>query len=812
MPKEIIRKKRLVLDSADKLRGLWFSKREQLLRLTYDYSPSVFKEPIYKEYIEIAIENFNSLGLAHLEHRRIAMGNHFKICPLDEEYIKAKYKNPIIFSVEQFPKPDNTVVCHIKNNRLFYDPTFSQFLMSETGGNNVTLPPFAKIICNPAHKLFQRMGIGIILHEINHLFGFKHTHTLEETNGIININIAKPELNDIPKGQVGTIFNIYSYTPFLQVSNYTLVSPFSIQHYRERALMPFLAFNKTRIDEILDSVGFSPKRKSEYKYLLSEYAGYPISYTYQDIAGLATAIYHIAPDSLLKNNFDFPNYFFVAGIYLPRTDKLKLASLFDTLMQVERFEYPILAQKNVKLVIEKSSIFSKNIYKSLKIITFPQALRCKLLDENAIFSRNLTLSSDCWLSGKLESSIFQLPILLSRKSTSKVCYLQLVAESKSKHLKNRVLLGRNKATCFMKKTAYVAIASVCQAVALPADKKLSCHLENVDLAQNVALENCWYYFQEEKGNQNVTFIVSNAEANKTCYIQFLLNETSVLEEVYPLVNLSDANFQFVENEGYYAVNSLSHISVYQKKLLLRQLAQRTVQAEMVSRFVQFNYCVSLPFVQGVLESLIDSAPLHVYSKSVLKWLPRVGLYYFNCLNLINVGVLCASFLEGVLKNYLKGKINNSIEKTIAILLFLCIAELEYGFSNLWLLSGQLAFWPMLLDGLNQLFLQTAFAPSIKALGYGIGLMLSQYLFASSVGKEPDRAPLTSDTEHVLLRKSSQPIKLSFFTALHTASQTVFSMKTLKRFSLFTREVGRFKQEYAPCQKESEVLGVDLKFC
>jgi hypothetical protein len=794
-----IRYKRFVLNDKLELQGLWSANTGEILELSYDYSPSV--TDFYRELIEVAVENFNRFGLARLQYRRMAMGVHFAVCSLDSEYLKTKHKNPIIFSEKQSFNANTTVMCRVKDNKIFYDPRFHGIFIDDKGGDNVTLPPFAEIICNTAHRDFQRIGVGVILHEINHLFGVKHSHSLEETNGILNVNIARPDLNSIPKDKFSKLFSVYNYGSFFQVTNYTLISPFSIQHYRSKALVPYRSLNETRINELLASYSLQPQIKLDYFYLLAKYAGYPILYTYQDIAGLATAIYHIAPDSLMGKTFNFPNYFLVQGIYLPELDSLKLKGLVDALYEAEQFVYPIFAQENVTIPIELASYFRIDLYKNLKIVNLSKRVVCRLAQEDLThLPGNVTLRNDCWLSGKLERlGIFPLSIELSKKAVSTVHFLQLLVSKERENFKAKVLLGNPNTTYFMTGTTYVNIVDICQAVALP-PRSLNCQVENGSAPLIVHLERCWYLLRPDQANHSLSFIIFNGVANKTCNIQFLFNQSVNLENEL-LFNLSDnevLQFNGLAEQGYAVANVRENWIMHQASPALMQVTSPAFHPEIFSRFAQqFNYCVTVPFIHGILERLVDDSSLPVCMKSALKLLPRVGLWYLDYLNLLTIGLLCVpSFLEVVLKTSLRDKASKSLEKFIYVLIVVGMAELEYGFSNLWLLSDKLRFWPMLTDKLNQLFLQLLFAPMVKACGYAISLDCIKSRLTL-----PANQDVQSITELSLLSndngisKKSADDSCSFFSAMHIASQSVFSTKTIRLFSFFSRSGrGKINQE------------------
>lgn len=759
------RKKRFILSEKARLQNLWFSNSGQLLTLTYDYSPSVVQDTAYKEFIDIAIENFNRLDLARLEYRALAMGTQHKACPPDAAYIKFKYKNPILFS-HYFPEHNDQRVCFVESNELFYDTDFYSLSSEEIAENSsVSLLPFAEIKCNTENFIFQRFGIGILFHEINHLFGIRHSHMSEETNGILAVAIPKPDFYEIKQGEFGRFFDLYAYNDFLQVTNYTLISPFSIQHYREHVLQPYRSINKTRIRELFEDYSIQKAVQEDYFYLLEKYAGRPVLCTYQDIAALATAIYHIAPDSLAGKFFNLPNYYFIQGVYRPSTDEIKFIGLINTLYDAERFIYPILAQQQVVLTVPKSTAFVVSLYELLKIVGLRNLPTCAFQEEeNALaLSKNLSLSADCLLTGQAESSgSFQVPVLLSEGLALTVCSIAVTVTEENNALGNRVLLGKKQAIYFMHDNSYVDLIDVCQAVALPVGKALTCQFANRSLLEDVSLEDCWLQFQEEM-SCNLTFIFSNGEAHKACDIQFLFNKTITLEDMNVLPRISDtARFSKAKvGVGYYDVDDPVDANHHRENsFLLSQARQPYVtQPLRVDRLLmQLNYCVTIPLVHGILEGMMEGTACHAYIKSAFKLLPRTALWYFDYFNLTSFSLACyTSLLEGVIKDYFRNKSSKITEKCIHALLFLSITEFEYGFSNLWELTDRIEFWPVLTEKLNQLFLQFLFAPMIKTLGYTLGLkLMSSNLFATARQEEycTPSMPLSSDNRAAYFRATS----------------------------------------------------------
>jgi hypothetical protein len=140
-----IRKKRFVLESPDDLKKLWFSRPGSRLTLTYDYPDTAYQKPGYIEVIEIAVENFNQLGLANLRYAPMAMGTLPGVCPLDPMYLKEKYHNQILFTRNSRESADEWG-CGTRPS-LFYSKPVKDFFAYPSPQANLSLPAFSSILC-----------------------------------------------------------------------------------------------------------------------------------------------------------------------------------------------------------------------------------------------------------------------------------------------------------------------------------------------------------------------------------------------------------------------------------------------------------------------------------------------------------------------------------------------------------------------------------------------------------------------------------------------------------------------------------------
>ncbi len=197
---------------------MWSNK--ELYTLTYSYSDKAKENEDYKERVEVFVENINQLGLIHMVHQPDpGMGSYDINCPIDPDYLMAKYRNPVIFDIYQSTSES---VCKSTNFAPIYKLALSLF--SEEKNGTVSLLPSGKISCNINHPIFQQYSTEIFAHELFHLFFLLHTHILEDTQGILNIDQQKPDFWSIAKGQYGKYLNtIITMRIFFSLNPYVTV-------------------------------------------------------------------------------------------------------------------------------------------------------------------------------------------------------------------------------------------------------------------------------------------------------------------------------------------------------------------------------------------------------------------------------------------------------------------------------------------------------------------------------------------------------------------------------------------------------------
>ncbi|MFZ0219331.1 MAG: hypothetical protein WAL30_03900 [Candidatus Aquirickettsiella sp.] len=721
-----------------KLKNRWFAEKGKRLSLSYTYSKKTIKEADYIEIVEIAVENFNRLGIAILKYEPIEMGVIASDCSLDINFLKEKYKNQFIFELNA---PDTPCANSIP---LLYMVGIKDFQLITNKTDFISLPPFSSISCHTENRFHQRFGIGVILHEINHLIGIKqHAHAVAETNGILSNNIAIPNIDDILTNstllwaeklkEVQKINSIYGSGDSIWKGGYTLISPFSMQHYSIKILMPFRSFNKTRISEILDEYKFTRELKDDYFYLLDNYAGIPTMYTYQDITALATAIYAFAPDSLVK--LDLPYYHLVEGIYRSVADEKKLINIIERLRKAEKFNYPIFSQDNSVLRIDENCYFEESLRDRLKIVSLKRELiQCDFLEAPRV-SFPLQLSADCILTGQSkESGDFYFNVTI--KNSRQLIQRQLTLSVTEKVVKNKVLLGNPQPSYLLQESnASVNFIHLCQAVAYPKERSLNC--SPAEITYPLDIENCFGEIKKPTEDYNFTVIFSNGEASKSCHIQLITSRVLLDIGNVPL-NVS--------------ADKLVDISVVPAALTLLREDEKSLQ--------KFAHLLSIPIFHGIFEGIVEGVNMRRSYKTLLNLIPRISLVMFGYTTYLSFGIASlGAFIPSFMGKYLKNK-SVAMGKCIKLLFFILIMELEYAPSKLWELTGKLEFFPEVIELLNQLFAQMLIAPAIKTAGYFAGISLMKN-FVGSTAKEVvvDRL-LSQVPDHCVAKETNI---FSFFT-------------------------------------------------
>ncbi len=664
---------------------------------------------------------------------------------------------------------------------LAHDPSFKQltnfYSMLSVDELNKTvielndtltyLGNFAGINANIKEPFFQLRSIGALMRQIFMVFGVNspiHLNT-DCTNHIISTNttVIKECSNDTNENNCILYHFLTQSTQFdcedliEKKLSFTPASLFSLMQYSHKIFYAFLILNKTRINEVLFDYQLTSDLQKDYFELLEDYQGGDQLITYQDFSALAQAIYLIAPDSMLGRTFNVPYYYFIQGLYRPITDEQKLSRLILALRKAENFNYPILAQDKCNITVFNETPFTIDLLKKLKVVSLtPVPIGC-YLQQPIRFPGSLEINEDCMLTGNSQSvGNFSFDLILSNNQSRLNRWIQLNVKEKNLPI-TTILIGRRSVEHYLSNDSEIDLAALCHAVSLPERKALSC--QSFDLPDSLFLNNCSISGFNNRDNYTFNISFFNDGANKPCAIQLLSTNTILAE------NFTEPNSSYAR----YRHEDLNIDTTHTTRFIIEN-----------NYLKQCNYLLIIPLLHGALEASIDRMSVSSLLKSILKLSPRISLVAINYLSTFQLPFLFFySLFESFVGNYLTINNNNNRRYMLNMLVFFLVAELEYGFSNLWQLVDKPRFWPTLNERLNQLFIQMLWAPTVKLTGYLLSVAMMDCYSEWMVPEKNQKAQTQVTTEEEML--GCQP---SFFNSLKSAKNTVFSSRIRRLPSLF----------------------------
>jgi hypothetical protein len=793
MPKKNSRVKRFLLDRKGELPN-YYSQAGEILTLAYDYDEGVSVNKGYVEQIQIAIEQFNAFNLAKLVYRPRRETNLYADCPVDEKALRKEHLNQLIFSQDSedtseytsvFPRILATAsyISNINEYRKVLQEHFNKTLISFT--------TFAWITAKVEDPDFQDLAVGVLFHEIIHIFGIKDLikFDIDHVNAILYPNVTTQRICEANETRDNLNCDILKWIKHSQGENYTSyfkftpLSLFSLHQYSLKTIDPLFCLNKTRVSEILTEYRFPVAMQAAYFDLLERYRGYNHVLTYQDIAVLVQAIYLIAPDSLLGRKLDLPYYYLIKGMYRPADDGENLSRLISAFRVAENFSYPILAQPDICLSVYQNSLFEIDLIKKLKIVSCDSTPVNCFFEQAILFRGDLQLSNDCILTGYGQVvGNFTLPLILSNNLTELKRFIQFTVKEKN-NPKNVILLGRPSVTHTLTKHSHIDVVALCHAVALPSQDELRC--TSADFPEGLALVNCSVLGIDFANAYNLTVYFSNGAVNKTCKLQLFTANDSLVQDNLTAKSLVDAVFyaKYMHEDYVLEVNQAGYSLEMHPDILYRYVKQ-------------FNYLLTVPLLHGIVEGCTDELPLSPLLKLILKFVPRIILVAMSYLSSLQLPFLFfSSILESVMAKRLDASNAARLKYALNLLLFLLVAELEYGFSNLWLLADKPQFWPALTDRFNQLFVQMLWAPTMKATGYLLAVSAINCYY-----NEPLLTPKANQAANDEQCVPHSGLSL-FFHSLKVAKDTVFSSKLKRIPSLFYKQFSQLPQQVVQAENE-----------
>lgn len=808
----------------------FYATPNQPIKVAYDFSHNEgLLEPWMIELIQVAAKQFSQITPVILKYEPISHETKLSVdCPVNEKAVRKEHSNRIIFQLEEYRNDSRVLgVTHysyslaenIHYSKL-YEPNMTDYFVSSFGSINLV----------GDHPNFRQNGVGIIFHEIFHLFGLNDWFLLDLncTQGILQFNTStelacqnrdsaqkslfeeEPFTKNITESgkKIKVTYGYYENNTIdelsclrlelLKESNYdncenydfSLSSLFSVLQYSQAFTKPYFFIDKIRITELLVDCQFNDTQQRLFFDLVTKFQGKVKFAIRQDFAELVEAIYSVAPLSLESNSIHLPTVYFIEGSYISFIDRNNIQQLLIDLNNCNPFPLKILSQEFIKKIIYADEKFSINLLKELKVVLLEsKPITCSFINTNTSAIDKVFLADDCWLVGDIPTEgNYTLLIKISNNSTAIYPSVFLTVKPEDRLL-STVLVGKPVATFKLTgRTITLDLEALCEAAAFPRQENLQC--ASTDLPENLSLIDCYVTgFNQNQSHQfNVSFYTKTAEKN--CCVQIFPDTSSSDSSVIsPLFELPESNSNFshfeplallllsdAKNESFsanYVHHSYPFVDLNQTSSFII-----TESNDLISRYLkQFNYLITTPFLHGVVEGYIDVTSFSIAIKSILKFLPRLVLVGVACFSTSQIPFL---FLYSVVQTFLAEKLpnnkNNHLISVLKVMLFLIGAELEYGFSDLWFWADKPQFWPMLSDNINRLFSQLVCAPATKSLGYGLTIatinICHNKIQTSATSKTIDRDGIDSSYQ------TNQAA--SFFNSLKTATEVV-SFRKIRRF-------------------------------
>lgn len=722
-PRRKIRRKRFLFPKKKNL-PLFYSQPRKTLTLAYDYEDDIRNETDYLERIEVAIKQFNSLGLVDFVYQPLKETNVTVIrnCPVNEIALKEKHLNQIVFG-----KMENPTVKMLGYSAMIHPlNSYFTYLNSFSNETVASISNFGGLGCNLAHPAYQELSIGVLVHELGHILGITDliNYNPQQTQGILSYNLTQNALADFYQACIEKEYNrtdincvkasllytaqqdtgSYSYTiPF------TPVSLFSLYQYRSNILKPFVLLHKTRIQEILADYGFSETDQDTYFSLLNAYQGRDQLLTYQDLLALAYTVYGVAPDTLVKRRIYLPYVRFIEGMYRPPEQEQQLANLIQMFVRVENFTYPILSQKTVTFSVTSGTFWQEDLIDLLKLVSLNNSpLDCSLESPQPLCSR-LDLNKNCLLSGMIDQvGMFHFNITVKDQYTHTKNILKI--ESLPGYnlprygITHHIFIGKPVVLLQANQTHIDNLVATCFAAAYPHLYDLKCAVMTPHLQPY--LKQCALTLPEQEAWTEIKIKIFNDRTHKFCTLKY---------PSFQDMTLNHTNLSLVEsfsgqrykrsaaplNDRYLGVVSM--MSAFDYFLLYSK---------------QFNYLFTLPLLQGVFEGMVDESHLSAGVRSILKLLPRLSLIGLSVWSEFQRPIfLFYALFEANFAEFLDKKMHPTLKNFIVGLFFMLLTEFEYGCSNLWERAGSPRFWSGHSEQFNQLFIQALWVPIIKIMGY-----------------------------------------------------------------------------------------------
>ena len=767
-----IRKKRFLVN--DNLPN-FYSNKNEIIHLAYDFSEESILDLDYVEQVKIASEEFNAYNFAKLTYRPVSTTNLTMNSSIDELALRKKHLNQIVFG--QFNSSSNFLLA---TTWVIY--SFDNYInfLKKINSTMDSWSAFAWIDANTANPKYQSNPVGILLHEIYHLFGIKDLYRLpiDCWNGILYTNISAILECKTIKNSVNSNCSKVDFLKNIEpgacsaLSEDLIISPislFSLHQYTRKTLEPIYLINETRIIELLKEKNFTVDLQKDYFELLGKYQGYNHFATYQDISALVKSIYLSAPDSLWGQNFNTPNYYSVKAVYRPLADEEKFNRLIAFFKQSENFNYPILAQESLNLSVDTGDTQVINLVEKFKVVNLtPQRIRC-YIEKPTPLTAILQLSEECIL--KLYSQtdvIYRVNITLKTNSTVINRYIQLFFSKKPRLMDTLILENPSVVFKLSKSSRIIDLIDLCRAITMSQQNDLQCI--SSDLPKDLLFFNCSVSGMDHNKSYIFTVNFSNQLINKTCKLHFLAFNRSVRN--------NNQNHGVALNyvlEGPYVFNDTRPLT-YENILPMPSHLDPSdsLTNPIIGRYKQLNYLLTFPLLHGAFEGCIDAMSLNSGIKLICKTVSSLLLVSMNYFSKLQFPFLFFYYLIEFSLNKNLATSHRKIIHDFQLILFLIVTELEYGFCNLWFLADKPIFLSALNEHINNFFIQMLWMPLIKTTGYLLSSFMIDFMSQLSNGKIRNDASTNTKLNNI-----PQLGGASFFNSLKIMKNTV-SFKNIKR--------------------------------
>ncbi len=749
----------------------------------------------FRKSVESAFEFINQLGFLQvmIVADPVRANNENTTIDLPENAVEFQLKFGNLLRITE-DSADQSAICRTILNRSFKKkPNYD----------------LGKITCNiDKHDVWP----GVIFHEFLHLFGFLHSHVIptrilhhQSPSNLTRLLFDNFDDLVTENSNIYSLFSAMFYTQkALQKKGISLNQETILNLLNE---YNFSSELKKDVMDALDYVGrcFVVSHDDLVALLEAVYTNDPVSFKENFSQGLI-----VEP----------PPFLLIPGHYISQSDRQKLIRVLNALCEAEFCQYPLLLKDDTVFYYFQNETVEIDLNQEFLAVNFSAPIACSLEDDLPL---GLVLNEEnCHIFGTVDTAdlnssevktasitffyqgepyVRSLDFVLKNNKSSqptqeKLFQLQdnVTVLDACQNQTERFFVysvDPNITLSFNENTTNQAVDLVdaCQAVTIPYGEMLNCNLEDTKISDAYVNEKCQLIVKNNTGPGEYNITVSLAKVfNNSITLPIMLTNYSGLSTI----NDSDSNAAIEESSAYctlrlripasskYSRSNFTDIEINDAELFNTHANNNSayavhalahgVQNEMVYQLPKNDPTISLPtqwflfagvpLMQGAAEAVLArftqsfTAP---YWRGVFYLIPRTTLLG---LGYLNVSSLCiASFLEIGLP-YLINSLLPNYKKAASVLSFLMIASLEYGPSNLCVLTTALSV-------LHQGFAQYGLAPAIKYLGY----TACETLIRQFDHFFPNKDPETVQADQLIEKREKSNTWCNFFINFFQKNET-----------------------------------------